>query len=364
MPRPSTIEIDLHALSHNARLVRALAGPARVMAAVKADAYGHGALPCSQTLAPLVDGLAVAHVEEALNLRLGGITAPVLVLEGPFDGEDVAAIAHNGFSSVIHSLDQLELVVRHGLNPDCGIWLKVDTGMHRLGLALDEIDLALQKLESLNHRELVLMSHLAMAEVPETILTQRQLDRWSRVTAARVTTTSLMNSAGLVGRLQGESDWVRPGYMLYGGKPGPHFDSVPLAPVMHFCSAIMAVRSIASGETVGYGGRWQANRDSRIATIPVGYGDGYPRTASNGTPVWIDGVLCPLVGRVSMDMITVDVTDHPQLNVGAPVELWGRHLSVDTVAHHAATIGYELLTRMPARIQRRWINANPAEATG
>ena len=355
MPRPSRIDIDLDALAHNARLAASLAGSAHIMAAVKADAYGHGMVECSRVLETLVQGLAVAHVEEAVRLRDAGIEAPVLVLEGPFDGADVTEISHRQFSTVAHSEEQLALLTEHALSPACPVWLKVDTGMHRLGIPTPMVESALHQLSAIGTTHIVLMSHLAHAEDPEAVLTRHQLSRWEQVTGDRSLSTSLMNSAGLIGHLKGDSDWMRPGYMLYGGRPSNRFDSVPLAPVMHFRSALMAVREIAAGETVGYGGRWEAERTSRIATIPVGYGDGYPRTADNGTPVWVDGVLCPLVGRVSMDMLTVDITDHPHLHVGAPVELWGRNLSVDTVASHAHTIGYELLTRMPARTGRYWL---------
>lgn len=358
MPRPSEISIDLDALVHNARLARTLAGSARLLAAVKGDAYGHGMLACGQTLSPLVDALAVAFVEEAITLREHGVEAPILIMEGPFDAEDLAAIKQHEFATVIHSQGQIELLAQEGISPDNSLWLKVDTGMHRLGLSMSEVDPALNRLTAMGVTDITLMTHLAMAESPEAALTVTQLRRWEAIIQSRPLKTSLWNSAGLLGHLAGKSDWVRPGYMLYGGHPGHRFDAAPLKPVMAFTSRIMAVRDIARGESVGYGGHWQAARDSRIATVSVGYADGYPRTATNGTPVWVDGHICPLVGRVSMDMLTVDVTDLPATSPGAPVELWGPRLSVDTVAQHADTIGYELLTRLPARIPRRWVSSS------
>ena len=354
MPRPTLIDIDLAALKHNARLARSLAGKKQLMAAVKADAYGHGMLACAQTLSSVTDALAVAFTEEAIALRDAGLEQPILILEGPFDDQDLAEISAHGLWPVLHSHEQLALLEANaGCCPE-SVWIKIDTGMHRLGFAPDDIETVLARLEAAGCREIVLMSHLAFAEEPESDLTLRQLQRWKQLSERSNLKTSFVNSAGLITQLPVSSDWVRPGYMLYGGRASERFLSLPLAPVMHFTSAVMALRQINPGESVGYGGRWQAQRTTTVATVPVGYGDGYPGTAENGTPIWIAGALCPLVGRVSMDMITVDVTDHPHIGIGSPVELWGRQLSVDTVAVHAKTIGYELLTRMPQRAPRHY----------
>lgn len=358
MPRPSYIDIDLTALAHNARVARALAGPARILAAVKADAYGHGLVACSHALVPWVDGFAVAHTEEAVCLRDAGISGPIVVLEGPFDRQDLEQIFQYNLATVLHNSEQIALMQDFPPPPTLSVWLKVDTGMHRLGFPPEAIEGTLKDLETLGIKQITMTSHLAFAEQPDSHVTRQQLQRWAGVTGNRTLSTSLMNSAGMIGHLPGDSDWMRPGYMLYGGKPAETFQHVPVKAVMRFHSQIMAVRGIAPGEHVGYGGRWRADAPSRIATIPVGYGDGYPRTADNGTPVWIDGRCCPLVGRVSMDMITVDITDHPTATVGSAVELWGPALSVDRVASHAGTIGYELMTRLPARISRRWLDAD------
>lgn len=358
MSRPTYIDIDLGALSHNARLARSLAGPAQLMAAVKADAYGHGLVPCAQTLAPMVDGLAVAITEEGIALREAGVTAPILVLEGPFDKDDVQAIVAHDLWSVVHQAHQLSLLCEVDARRTTQVWIKVDTGMHRLGLPVDTVDTVFADVEAAGFKRPVVMSHLGFAEDPKSALSHRQLARWSEISEGTQTSNSLMNSAALLGRVNGDSDWVRPGYMLYGGRPGDRFAQLPLQPVMTFRSKVMALREIAAGESVGYGGRWIASRASQIATIPVGYGDGYPRTATDGTPVLIDGIRCPLVGRVSMDMITIDVTDHPHCLIGAPVVLWGQGLAVDEVATHADTIGYELMTRLPSRAPRHWQQAN------
>lgn len=376
MPRPTHLTIDLRVLVANALTIRGLAKNRNIMAAVKANAYGHGMMPCAEALEPLVDAFAVAVCEEATQLRSAGISKPILVLEGPFDKADIIELAHLECWMAVHSFEQitkLQTTIAEGaIVPPRVIWLKVDTGMHRLGVSPQDVPSITQILRSLGINDVRLMTHLAYAESPESPLTQRQLQRWNRVTKGFTGQVSLMNSAGLTNLPDGQNaqaseDWLRPGYMLYGGAidsvalEGPvptgvadsnHTVSYTTRAVMELNSRVMAIRSIDAGETVGYGGRWQASRRSRIATIPVGYGDGYPRTADSGTPVIVNGMRCPLVGRVSMDMITVDVTDCSDVNVDSSVQLWGQQLAVDEVARHAGTIGYELLTRLPERLPR------------
>lgn len=353
MPRPSAITIDLEALKHNAGVAGRLADSKKLMAAVKADAYGHGLIPCSKALEPLVHSLAVAVCEEAVLLREAGIQLPILVLDGPFDRVDIEVINELKLMSVVHSQQQLDLLlpITDKTAPP-SVWVKVDTGMHRLGFQPKDLPDVIAQLNGVP--DVVVMSHFADGEDPGSELTRRQLDRWNRLGLPIQDGTSFANSAGLINGLAPACEWVRPGIMLYGA---PHQNGQGhelLRPVMSFRSAVMAVRTVETGETVGYGGRWQAPRVSRIATIPVGYGDGYPRSAKDGTPVLIGQTLCPLAGRVSMDMITVDVTDCHDCEVGTPVELWGQTLPVNRVAEQADTIGYELLTRMTSRVPRHW----------
>jgi len=371
MPRPTFVTIDLAALTENARLIRSLAGSSQVMAAVKANAYGHGMTLCAKTLEPMVDAFAVAFCEEATQLRVAGIRKPILILEGPFDLQDMIEIANLDCWPVVHSVEQITLletaISQRKCEPTQIIWLKVDTGMHRLGISPEEVSSATDKLQQLGITDIRLLSHLAHAEAPDASLTQRQLQRWTIAADNFGGQVSLKNSAGLITiadtpRQLQNAEWIRPGYMLYGGAIDARYiesstnndrvTHIDTHAVMELCSRIMAIRTISEGETVGYGGRWTATRSSRIATTPVGYGDGYPRTAENGTPVIIEGVRCPLVGRVSMDMITVDVTACTQATIGSPVQLWGPQLSVDEIARHANTIGYELLTRLSERVPR------------
>ena len=352
MARPSQIRISLGALNHNATITRQLAGSQKILAAVKADAYGHGAVACAQILIPHVDALAVAFVEEAVILRNAGILAPILVLNGPFDTDDLQQINLHNLWSVVHDFSQIALLRSAKLTQLPAIWLKLDTGMHRLGFAPQEYAQALEALHTLGATDITLMSHLATAESPDNPLSQRQTLRWHEMLKVFTGPTSLGNSAALINATSKDTDWVRPGYMLYGGQPSGIDHTLALEPVMSFESTIMSVRDISAGETVGYGGRWCAQRDSRIATIPVGYADGYPRHAPDGTPVAINGRIAPLAGRVSMDMLTVDVTDLGNICIGDSVTLWGDTPTLDTIATHAGTIGYELTSRMPNRVQR------------
>lgn len=371
MPRPTQISINLDALAANAQLARTMAGQRRIMAAVKANAYGHGMTLCAKTLEPLVDAFAVAFCEEAAQLRHAEIRKPILVLEGAFEPTDIIELASLDSWMVIHSRHQMSMLteaLEAGVveTPEV-VWLKVDTGMHRLGLSPEEVPTLTHALTALGVNDVCLMSHLAHAEAPNVPLTQRQIQRWTEASQGFAGSLSLKNSAALatLGNATehpGAVEWLRPGYMLYGGAidtqtlgdatVASENGALATRPVMTFTSQVMAIRSIDSGETVGYGGRWTAQRKSRVATIPVGYGDGYPRTAENGTPVIVEGLRCPLVGRVSMDMITVDVTDCPAAQINSPVELWGEQLCVDEVAQCAQTIGYELLTRLPERAPR------------
>ena len=356
MPRPTQITIDLQALRNNARLARQRAEGKKIMAAVKADAYGHGLAVCATTLAPFVDAFATAFCEEAKALHALALDRPVLVLEGPFDLEDWETIIATDSWAVLHSeeqltsLESLDRPLQEKLRNN--IWLKVDTGMHRLGVAPNAVASLLTRLARIGIVAPTIISHLGNGEDAADPLTQGQVKTWQALVDALKLPKSLLNSAGFSQRLSTDCDWHRLGYMLYGGSSVLKATPARLHPVMTLTSQVMALRHIPTGDVVGYGGRWKAQRDSVIATVAVGYGDGYPRTANDGTPVLINGVICPLVGRVSMDMITVDVTDHDSVTVGSPVQLWGDQLSVDRVASHAQTIGYELLTRLPNRLPR------------
>ena len=359
MPRPSQFSIDLDALAHNVDALSRLAGSRRKMAVVKANAYGHGALACARVLEHSVDAFAVAITEEAIELREAGIDKPILVLQGPHSSDDLDIISAHSLWPAVSNHHQLTWLIAQINKPD-QVWLKVDTGMHRLGFDPIDVADARSALHTAGILDTTLMSHLADAEDAESALTYRQTARWSDVLnvlndgAESDKQASFSNSASTVGELFPAESWVRLGYSLYGGSLIDLPAGLQLRPVMTFTSKVAATRWIEPGETVGYGGRWMAHRRSRIATIPVGYGDGYPRAAADGTPIGTPYGTVPLAGKVSMDMITADVTDIPNIDFGTEVTLWGGTPSVDEVASYCDTIGYELCTRITGRIPRRF----------
>ena len=356
MARPSQALINLEALRHNADLARARAPGARVMAVVKANAYGHGAVTIAAALEGQVDAMAVACIEEALALRDAGINTPILLLEGVFEARELATAAELGFWVTVDNEWQLNWLEEANLPAAITCWLKIDTGMRRLGVPPEQVTEFQQRLVASGNVEgnPVLCTHFASADDLDSDQTREQLAIFEKATAGLPGERSAANSPGLLGWPESHFDWVRPGYMLYGNSPfhRPHPSTEDLQPVMTLVSAVISVRSVAAGDTVGYGATWRAERDSRIATVTIGYGDGYPRLAANGTPVLVNGRRAPLAGRVSMDMITVDVTGLDDVQVGDEVVLWGDGLPVGEIAQHAGTIGYVLTTRMPQRTPR------------
>ena len=356
MARPNQARLDLGALRHNLGIARDLAPQSKVMAVVKANGYGHGAVTIASELEPLADALAVACIEEAVELRDAGINSPILLLEGVFEASELATSAQLGCWVTIDNERQLRWLEEAALSEPVTCWLKVDTGMHRLGVAVEDLENFYQRLKTTANAldELVIYTHFASADDVQSNQTREQLELFDAACAPLPALRSAANSPGLMAWPQACYDWVRPGYMLYGNSPlaAPHPNAEALQPVMTLTSAVISVREVATGKTVGYGANWTAQRPSRVATVAIGYGDGYPRLAANGTPVLVNGQRAGLAGRVSMDMITVDVTDLPQVDIGDEVVLWGKGLPVGEVARHAGTIGYELITRMPARTPR------------
>jgi alanine racemase len=356
MARPTRASIDLAALRSNLALARSLAGDARLMAVVKANAYGHGAVSVARALDAAVDAMAVACIEEALELRRAGVAAPILLLEGLFERDELALAAAEEFWLTVDNRRQLEWLERASLARPVRCWLKLDTGMHRLGIPVSQAAEFLTRLRAAAavHPEVVLSTHFACADEPGNPHTRRQIALFESITAGLGAPRSACNSAGLLAWPEARYDWVRPGYMLYGNSPftAPVDRASELRPVMTLEAQVISLRTLEPGESVGYGATWSARRTSRIATVCIGYGDGYPRLAPSGTPVLVNGRRAPLAGRVSMDMVTVDVTDLPDVAIGDEVVLWGPDLTADEVARHAGTIGYELTTRMPLRTPR------------
>ncbi|MHC5347463.1 alanine racemase [Metapseudomonas furukawaii] len=350
--RPARALIDLEALRHNYRLAREVSG-ARALAVVKADAYGHGAVRCAQALEDEADGFAVACIEEALELRAAGIRKPVLLLEGFFEADELELIQEHEFWTVVHSGWQLEAIERASIGKPLTVWLKMDSGMHRVGLHPAEYRDAYQRLSASGKvAKIVLMSHFARADELDSSSSAEQVAVFEAARAGLVADVSLRNSPAVLGWPQVPSDWVRPGIMLYGATPFEvaHPLAERLQPVMTLESKIISVRELPAGQPVGYGARFVTERPTRVGVVAMGYADGYPRHAPTGTPVAIDGQPSRLIGRVSMDMLTVDLTDLPQAGLGSRVELWGKQVLASEVAMAAGTIPYQIfcsLRRVP-----------------
>ncbi|MGE8295248.1 MAG: alanine racemase [Pseudomonas sp.] len=350
--RPARALIDLQALRHNYQLARELSG-ARALAVVKADAYGHGAVRCAQALEDQADGFAVACIEEALALREAGIRAPILLLEGFFEADELALIDQHDLWCVVHSQWQIEAVEQAQLSKPLTVWLKLDSGMHRVGLHPSDYQQAYRRLlASGKVSKIVLMSHFARADELECERTAEQLAIFQQAGAGLSAEVSLRNSPALLGWPQVPSDWVRPGIMLYGATPFEQAQELAarLRPVMTLESKVISVRELPAGEPVGYGARFVADRPTRVGVVAMGYADGYPRHAPTGTPVMVDGQPTRLIGRVSMDMLTVDLTDLPQARLGSRVELWGKQVLASDLAMAAGSIPYQIfcnLRRVP-----------------
>ncbi len=340
--RPARALIDRDALRHNYRLARARHG-GRALAVIKANAYGHGAVACAEALAGDADGFAVAFLEEALSLRAAGITHPILVLEGVFSADELDAVAHHALWTVVHHQRQLEMIEAAAAHAPFNVWLKMNSGMNRAGFNPGAYRAAWQRLRACaGVGEITLMTHLARADEPDVDATDRQLATFDAATSDLEGARSVANSAGILAWPGVHRNWGRPGILLYGADPIPG-EPNGLRPVMSLESEVMAVREIGVGEPLGYGARFHAERPTRVGLVAMGYADGYPRTVPDGTPVAVDGVETQLIGRVSMDMLTVDLTDLPQSGIGSKVELWGRQIGVNRIAAAANTIAYELL---------------------
>ncbi len=353
MSRPTRAIVDLAAIHHNYQIAKRLAQPARAVAVVKANAYGHGAVPVARHLDNHVDAFGVACIEEAIELREAGITSPILLLEGVFEQSELALVDELRLWTVVHSSYQIDWISAMRPRRALNIWLKMDSGMHRLGLDPAGLRDVYEQLRALPHvAEIVTMSHLARADETQSTYTNRQLDCFEQHDVTAASARSVANSAGVLGWPRSHRDWVRPGIMLYGASPMDHAvpDADQLKPAMRFQSAIIGLREVAAGEPVGYGQRYTCDQARVIGTVAAGYGDGYPRHARNGTPVDVNGTRTQLIGRVSMDMLTVDLTHIANPKAGDPVELWGADISVNEVAQSSDTIAYQLFTGITRRV--------------
>lgn len=355
MSRTTVATIHLGALRHNLARVRSLAGNAKVMAVVKADAYGHGLERVARALDDEAEAFAVAAIGDGLRLRAAGHHQRIVVLSGPDTASDIAEMQRLRLDALIHHDAQLPWLAK--ADPARGtlrVWIKIDTGMHRLGFAparAREVHAALLAMPAIDS-EIGLMTHFASSEEFEGRDTALQIQRFREATAGLSGPRALSNSAAVLGWPDARGDWVRTGGLLYGlsvvdGRSGADFG---FRPAMTLSTRLVAINQLARGERVGYNGTYECPEDMAVGVAAIGYGDGYPRSAAAGTPVLVNGRQAPLIGRVSMDLITIDLRGVPDARTGDRVTLWGEGLPVETVAAAAGTISYDLTCGMTRRV--------------
>jgi alanine racemase len=351
LPRPIRATISASALAHNLELARRAAAPAKVWAVIKANAYGHGLLRVAQAL-KAADGFALLDFEEAIRLRIAGVQKPLLLLEGFFRAQDIPLLAEYRLTPVIHNAEQLAMLDKARFEPSIDAYLKINSGMNRLGFGVDSVRLAWNALQAHpSVASVTLMTHFGDADGEGGVAAQMQW--FGELTREFQAPRSLANSAALL-RFAEETraDWVRPGIMLYGCSPFAFksAEEIGLRPAMTLQSELVGVQHLQPGERVGYGFSYEAGAEMTIGIVACGYADGYPRHAPTGTPVLVGGQRVPTVGRVSMDMLPVDISDVPEAYIGTPVTLWGEGLSADEVAASAGTLSYQLLCALAPRV--------------
>lgn len=353
MSRSATATIHVDALRSNLARVRSLAGGAKVMVVVKADAYGHGLERCARAMAD-ADAFGVASIPDGLRLRAAGHRQRIVVLSGPDAAGDLAEMRRLRLEAVIHHESQLAMLEAARGGDPLRVWLKLDTGMHRLGFPAEraaELHARLHAMPAVDPA-IVLMTHFASSDEFDNDFTARQTRVFLDATKDLPGERALSNSAGLLGWPYARGEWVRVGGLLYGlsvaeGKSGADFG---FAPAMTLTTRLVAVNRIARGERIGYGSTWECPEDMRVGVAAIGYGDGYPRSAKSGTPVLVSGSPAAIIGRVSMDLITLDLRQAPDAQVGDVVTLWGAALPAETIAHRAGTISYELTCGVTRRV--------------
>ncbi|QHM94526.1 catabolic alanine racemase DadX [Kosakonia sacchari] len=351
MSRPVLATLDLTALSNNLQVVRRAAPAAKVWSVVKANAYGHG-LDRTWRALNSTDGFAMLNLEEAILLRERGWKGPILMLEGFFHADELPLFDKYRLTTSLHSNWQIKALQDARLQAPLDVYLKINSGMNRLGFMPERVHTVYQQLNALtNVATVTLMSHFAEAERADGIAAP--LARIEQAAEGIDAPRSLANSAATLWHPETHYDWVRPGVVLYGASPSGAWQDVAnsgIRPVMTLSSEIIAVQTLKAGETVGYGCRYRAQSEQRIGVVACGYADGYPRIAPSGTPVLVDGIRTGIVGAISMDMLTVDLTPCPQAGIGTPVELWGNEIKIDEVAAAAGTVGYELMCALAPRV--------------
>lgn len=356
MTRPTHVHIDTAALLHNVNRVKQCAPGTKIIAMVKANAYGCGLSSILPVLDGQVDAFGVASLEEAMALRAFGSRAECILFQGVFSADELHQVAALRLQCVVHQARQLQWLLDTPLATNIKIWIKINTGMNRLGFDPNELATTIDALVACPwvDNELGLMTHLACADEPQKALNQLQLQCFDELKFTHdAIVRSIANSAAILALPQTHVDVVRPGVMLYGVSPFANQVGMDLGliPVMRLMSTVSAIHHLPPHASLGYGATWQSDKPSIIGVVPVGYGDGYPRHIAANTPTWVNGYTAPIVGRVSMDMLTIDLTDCPGVQEGDSVELWGHHVPVETIAKAAGTIAYELICQMSPRVR-------------
>lgn len=355
MARAATVTIDLDAIAHNYRVAKSQAPEQKALAVIKANAYGHGALEVAKKLEPEADGFAVACIEEAVELREGGIHKPIVLLEGFFTPDELDYICRHDIWTAVHNDFQLDAIAAAELIRPVNVWLKLDTGMHRLGFSPEEYRAAYWRLEAMPQvSSVTMLSHFTSADDMDSPVTRHQMEIYGSVSRECPSAMSFANSAATMKHSGAHHDWQRPGIILYGSSPfeGEGDVQAQLKPAMTLTSEVIAVHDLKPGDAIGYNGTWVCDKPTRVGTVAMGYADGYPRQARNGTPVLVNGQRTRIIGRVSMDMLTVDLTGI-DADRGASVELWGENLLANEVAPWCDTISYTLFTGITRRVHRK-----------
>lgn len=357
MPRPLVAHIDLQAIQHNYAQVQSRLTSSNAFAVIKANAYGHGVYEVAFALKNKAAGFALIEIEYACELRERGFTEPILLLAGAFEAADLLLCQQYDLMITVHHYEQLDWLAKLTSGAKLTVFLKVNSGMNRLGIEPTKVPYFLECLTALpGVKEIHLMTHFATADekgkgiAAQWPIFERLIHTYPNLSVCAA------NSAAVFAYPETHGQWVRPGVVLYGGSPFEDISAktLGLKPVMHLQSEIIAIQDLIPGQVVGYGAHFTADKKMRVGIVACGYADGYPRHAPSGTPVWVEDTNCGLVGRVSMDMLCVDISHIPWARVGSQVQLWGDRVSIDTVAQFAGTIGYELMCAINPRVKRTY----------
>jgi alanine racemase len=360
MKHPVIAYIDLSALQNNLTKIKNMVPQSKILAMVKGNAYGHQAVPIARALDGKVEVFGVACLDEAIKLHDAGIKTPIVILKGFFDSDDLAIIQRFNFETVLHNYQQIEILEKTKLMHPLKVWLKIDTGMHRLGFPLAAVQDVYQRLMANNLivKPLRLMTHFSDADDITKNKTNDQTEKFFATVKGLAGEYCLANSSAILNWEKTRVAWVRPGITLYGVSPVASLsaEKLGLIPVMTLTSRIITIHNLKKGDTVGYGSTWVCPCDMRVGIVDIGYGDGYPRVIKTGAPVLLHGKRCPLIGRVAMDMINLDLRDHPQARVGDEIILWGKGLPIEEVTSFTDTVSYELLCRLTSRVNFQVLN--------